>query len=73
MPHNLYDWHDRIKAVEREYHAVRSSVSHMQRAIADGTEGPAGATVGDLITANENLEGTYLIRLWAEFETAVRS
>jgi hypothetical protein len=73
MQHNLYDWHDRIKAVEREYQAVGSSVGHMRRAIADGTEGLVGATVGDLITANENLEGTYLIRLWAEFETAVRS
>jgi hypothetical protein len=73
MPHNLYDWHDRIKAVEREYHAVRSSVGHMRRAIAEGVGGLAGAKVGDLITAEENLEGTYLIRLWAEFETAVRS
>ena len=63
MPHNLYDWHDRIKAVEREYHAVRSSVGQMQRAIADGVGGLAGAKVGDLITAQENLEGTYLIRL----------
>ncbi len=73
MPHNLYDWLDRIKAVEREYHAVRSSVGHMQGAIAEGTGGLAGARAGDLITAEENLEGTYLIRLWAEFETAVRS
>ena len=73
MPHNVYDWHDRIKAVEREYQAVRSSVGHMRRVITDGAEGLTGATVGDLLTANENLEGTYLIRLWAEFETAVRS
>ena len=73
MPHNLYDWHDRIKAVEREYRALRSAVGRMRRAIIDGAEGPVNTTVGDLLTANENLEGTYLIRLWAEFETAVRS
>jgi hypothetical protein len=73
MPHNVYDWHDRIKAVEREYQAVRSSVGQMRRAIADGAKDLTGATVGDLLTANENLEGTYLIRLWAEFETAIRS
>ncbi len=73
MPHNLYDWHDRIKVVEREYRAVRSSVTQMRKVIADGGTGLTGAKVGDLITADENLEGTYLIRLWAEFETAVRS
>ena len=60
MPHNLYDRHDRIKAVEREYHAVRSSVYRMRRAIAVGVGGLAGAKIGDLITAEENLEGTYL-------------
>ena len=73
MPHNLYDWHHRIKAVEHKYHAVRSSVGHMQKSDRRGPESLAGATVGNLVTASENLEGTYLIRLWAEFETAVRS
>jgi hypothetical protein len=73
MPHSLYDWHDRIKAVEREYQAVRGSVAQMRRAISDGIGGPTSITVGDLLTAGENLEGTYLIRIWAEFETAVRS
>ena len=74
MRHNLFDWHTRIKSVDREYYAVRSSLERMQRAITEGSGGIlTGASVGDLVTANENVQGTYLIRLWAEFETAVRS
>lgn len=32
-----------------------------------------GVGVGDLISTSENMESTYLIRLWADFETAIRS
>ncbi len=73
MPQHLSDWHDRIKAVEREYLAVRASVVHMQGVMALGGQRPGGPTVGDLIAADSNLEATYLIRIWAEFETAIRS
>ena len=73
MPLSLHDWHDRIKAVEREYRAVRISIVSMRTALAQGTGDLTAGKLGDLITAAGNLEATYLIRLWAEFETAVRS
>jgi len=52
---------------------VRSSIGEMRDAVARGAGSLNGVKVRDLNMADRNLEGTYLIRLWAEFETAVRS
>jgi len=74
MPHQRFDWHERIKAVEREYSSAQSAIIKLSAADARDP-----SVLGDdlrpryLRSAGENLEGTYLIRMFAEFETGVRS
>jgi hypothetical protein len=74
MPHLRSDWHERIKAVEREFWSARSAIDRLLLDFARDTsalgEGPSPR---DLRSADDNLEGTYLIRMFAEFETGVRS
>jgi hypothetical protein len=74
MPHNRFDWHERIKAVEREYGSARIAIDRLSELVAidPGVLG-VGPRPRDLKSADENLEGTYLIRMFAEFETVVRS
>ena len=74
MPQSCSDWLDRIKAVEREYAATRVAIERLLTQLAPdpGILG-VGRRPRDLKAASENLEGTYLIRMFAEFETGVRS
>jgi hypothetical protein len=72
MPYNYLEWPRRLKAVEREYSATRRATDHLA---AEAAHHPAilrGVGFPDLGRASENLEGTYIIRLFAEFETALR-
>lgn len=74
MPHDRLEWLRRIKAVEREHSAARLAIDQLL------LPGQAAAplvfkgdlTLRDVRNASERLEGTYLIRLFAEFETALR-
>ena len=74
MPYRRFDWHERVKAVENEYRTVRIAVDRLMSAVAhDPTvlgDDPRPANLG---VADRNLEGTYLVRLFAEFESALRS
>jgi hypothetical protein len=72
MPHN-HEWQSRIKAVEREYVAMRQAADHfLEAALADPTILRENLRQGEIIGASRNLEGTYIIRLFAEFETGAR-
>jgi hypothetical protein len=72
MPHDRFEWIDRLKFVEREHRVVASALERLQRAILDGqVRAPEGTTPRDLDAAGESLETTFLVRLWAEFETAL--
>jgi hypothetical protein len=72
MPHN-HEWQSRIKAVEREYLAMRQAADRFQQAaLADPTILQSNMRHGEIVVAAKNLEGTYLIRLFAEFETGAR-
>jgi len=74
MLHNRFEWIDRLKFVEREHRVVATAIEHLRRAILDGQlHTPDGTTLRDLDAAGESLETTYLVRLWAEFETALLS
>jgi len=74
MPQNRFDWHERIKAIEREYRSVRMAVDRLLEQAAHKPDVLGkGARPADLLSADENLQGTYLIRMFAEFETALRS
>jgi hypothetical protein len=67
------DWQDRIKAVEREFLAVRIATDRLQQEV---VREPAilrsRVEPRDLSRASEALETTYLIRMFAEFETGLR-
>jgi hypothetical protein len=72
MPHN-HEWQSRIKAVEREYVVMRQAADRFQRvALDDPTILQGNLRHGEIVVASKNLEGTYVIRLFAEFETGAR-
>ena len=72
MPHN-HQWQSRIKAVEREYVAMRQAADRFQQAaLDDPTILRENLRPREIVAASGNLEGTYVIRLFAEFETGVR-
>jgi hypothetical protein len=72
MPHNKHEWHPRIKAVEREYRAMRLA---SDRLLAEARHDPTilrgDLELRDIANASKRLEGTYIIRLFAEFETGL--
>lgn len=72
MPLNR-EWQSRIKAVEREYFAVRQAAEHFRKAVQD-EPGLLRENLRprDILAASGKLEGTYIIRLFAEFETGAR-
>lgn len=72
MPLN-HEWQSRIKAVEREYVAMRYAADRFwQAALDDPTILEGNLRHGEIVVAARNLEGTYIIRLFAEFETGAR-
>ena len=72
MPYHRFDWHERVKAVENEYKSVRIAVDRLKSAVAlDPTVLGADPKPANLGVADRNLEGTYLVRLFAEFESAL--
>jgi hypothetical protein len=74
MPHNRFEWIDRLKFVEWEHRVVATAIERLRRAVLDGqVPAPEGTTHRDLAVAALSLQATYLVRLWAEFETAILS
>ena len=74
MPHNRFEWIDRLKFVEREHRVVATAIAWLRLAIHEGlVRTPDGTSPRDPVAADENLETTYRVRLWAEFETALLS
>jgi hypothetical protein len=72
MPHK-HQWQSRIKGVEREYLAMRQAADRFLRhALDDPTILVADLRHGEIVIASRNLEGTYVMRLFAEFETGAR-
>lgn len=75
MPYRRFDWHDHIQDVAGEYQAARMAVDRLKAAV---------VATPDLLKTNDeahaylratdrNLEGTYLVRLFAAFKAALRS
>jgi hypothetical protein len=72
MPHN-HEWQARIKAVEREHLATRQATDRFRElAHRDPTILVGDLLYREIVRASENLDGTYIIRLFAEFETGLR-
>jgi hypothetical protein len=73
MPFEPYQWLGRIKAVEREFHAARLAFDRLSAEVRhDVTLLRESISPRDLESASNNAEATYVIRLFAEFETALR-
>jgi hypothetical protein len=75
MPNRRFDWHAHIKDVEGEYQAARIAVDRLKDQVAASPDilKSDDGTRAYLREANKNLEGTYLVRLFAAFEAALRS
>jgi hypothetical protein len=87
MPGNRFDWLERIKSVEREHRAARLAVRRLSDQAGldpsvlelprdrDHEARSLGRAIAfrDLILTSDQLEGTYLIRLFAEFESGLRA
>ena len=68
-----HEWLSRIKAIEREYIAMRQAADYFLRV---AREDPnillERLKHAEIARASENLEGTYIIRIFAEFEAGAR-
>ncbi len=72
MPHN-HEWLSRIKSVAREFVAMRQAADRfLEAALHDPTILQENLRYGEIALASKNLEGTYVMRLFAEFETGAR-
>lgn len=72
MPHN-HDWQSRIKAVEREYLAMRQAADRfLEAALADPSILLENLRHREIVRASQHIEGTYVVRLFAEFESGAR-
>jgi hypothetical protein len=73
MPSNKFELLKRVKAVEREHTAVKFAADFLLQA---ARENPVlldrVLRVRDVEESIEQLEGTYVIRLFAEFEASLR-
>jgi hypothetical protein len=73
MPHDLYDWIRRIKSVEREYASMRLATDRLlDESRRDPTILRGDLKLRDIVNASRFLEWTYIIRLFAEFESGLR-
>jgi hypothetical protein len=75
MPPEHFERLERIKAVEREYSAIRLAADRLLSAAeSDSTilRGGMGLKVKDVRRAVEHLEGTSIIRLFGDFESSLR-
>src|SRR6266542_5386145 len=73
MPHEAFGWLTRIKAVEREYNTARLAVGRLEQHAKDDPLVLTGdLRLRDIRSVSERLEGTYLVRLFSEFEAALR-
>jgi len=75
MPNRRFDWHEHINDVEGEYKAARTAIDRLKAQVVATPDilNRDDATRAYLRKVDRNLEGTYLVRLFAAFEAALRS
>lgn len=74
MPHRLYDWLTRIKTVEREWAVSQIAINRLMIDVGvDPSLLDHPLRHRDVRTAAERIDGTYLVRIFAEFESGLRS
>lgn len=74
MPSDEFDLIGRVKAVEREHAALRFTTDYASRSLLEGgVDLEEGLKRLDVNRASERLEGTYIIRLFSEFEVVLKT
>ena len=75
MPSRRFDWHEHIMEVWGEHKAARLALDRLKDAVAATPDllNPHPVARHYLRDAHRNLEGTYIVRLFAAFEAALRS
>jgi hypothetical protein len=75
MPYRRFDWHEHITKVGGEYKSALAAVERLVAEVAATPDllKPNPVAREHLRDAHANLEGTYLVRLFAAFEAALRS
>jgi hypothetical protein len=74
MPYDPIEWPSRLKGIEREYFAARLATDRLiAEASHDMTVLGEFVKQRDLKQASSMLEATYIVRLFAEYETALRT
>jgi hypothetical protein len=79
MPHRLFNWQVRVRAPLREYQAVRIGLDILGGAtpedIYELTEGRGWdeLAAAEIYAAENNLDATYIIRVYSVFERAASS
>ena len=75
MPYRRFDWHQHLTDVWGEYTSARVAVDRLKDAVTATPDllkkDPDAREY--LRKAHKNLEGTYIVRLFAAFEVALRS
>jgi hypothetical protein len=73
MPDEAFTWMGRVKAVECEYGAIRFGTDRLIAAVNDDPSIlESHVRRPDIATASMHLEGTYIVRVFSEFETALQ-
>ena len=73
MPHELRAWIRRIRSIELDHSSTRIALDRLlAEARRDPTVLGSDLKLQDIVNASGRLEGTYIIRLFAEFETGLR-
>jgi hypothetical protein len=75
MPCRRFDWHEHITEVWGEFRSARVAVDRLRTAVVATPDLLKNDRVAReyLNRAQKNLEGTYIVRLFAAFEAALRS
>ena len=75
MPYHRSDWHEHIVEVWGEYKSVRAAVDRLRASVISTPDILKNDRVAPeyLVQVDKNLEGTYIVRLFAAFEAALRS
>ena len=72
MP-NRDEWLSQIKSVEREFAVMRIAAERLEQSLQNmSTELPSELVLRDVRQAVSQLQGTYLIRMYAQFEAGAR-
>jgi hypothetical protein len=75
MPYRRFDWHEHIVEVWGEFRSARAAIDRLRVAVKETPDILKNDRVAReyLSQADENLDGTYIVRLFAAFEAALRS